>query len=337
VAVEGSTITLMIPANFPTGFGRVFAEDPNLSYGAASAPEDPQRGELLFLLNDAAGTTLTILEPRYITRVFPHMGSPASISEHSFSGQLLDGQTMAVLDIPPDIVTEDGNYFIKIVRVRRQPGDQGNYFQSVAVAQTSLGEDWYGWGDDSSSFDTSPDPIPIRILNCDSPADCAPTPKHGWADVVDSGIGFSGDLSEELDMLVPHPEFVVKVDPVWDQGPIPAAWEVDVTYPRRFVRIVAVTTRTTTPGSAIVSWNADQTTGVDCTAPDDTLRIQVVDPEQTTPEVRVSFSLVNFDQSCGSRAVPADFNPVNFRAYKLDGTEATSWWTVGIPTTASFL
>lgn len=343
VAVEGTTITLMVPNAYPTGYGRTLVSNPVYNGGFQfpafgsdpDHPEDPQRGELMFELVDSSGAALSprrFLQVEYITRVFPHAGSEGSITQSGLSGTYAEGQTIAMLHIPDGTVPADDDYQIRVTRWVRDDQAKNQYIQ--VPVQTTLSETWYGWGQDTVSPGGSPDPIPIRILDSAGMAPLpGPTPKSGWADFAGAGIHQS-DVKEELDTLVPHPDFVVTAKPSSPPGPPPAAWEVEFTYPRKFIRIESVTSKNTTSGSAMVSWSADQTETVDCMAADDTLRIQVLDPDQTTRSVRVSFSLENYDpngtETCGRRAVLGDFQEQSgtFKAFDVNGADATSSWDI---------
>lgn len=342
IATEGSTIVLAIPQNLPLGFGRAFAGNPAAGeppYDPESKLEDPQRGELVFELVDAFGDPPTgpggpqvFLPLRLLTQVFPHAGYPLSIAPGSLASFMAEGQPVALLDIPVDAVPATGDYFVEVRRYRRDPLNRDDFVFVPSV--TSLGEPWLGWGREAAS-PSSPESIPIRILEGDGVD--RTTPANGWVDIAGVGLSF-GDFGNNLDLLTPLPDFEVSVTQAADPGPPPAAWEVEISYPREVVRVATVTSDSTTPGSAIVSWTADQATSVACGAPPDTLRVQVADPSRRTRTVRVSFELVNYDAGCGRRVEATDFSPVpgTFRAYDESGVEATSTWQVRIPVSATF-
>lgn len=341
-AVEGTTITLPLPVNFPKGYGRVLAADPDQasvpSYSAGSAVEDPQRGELIFELVDAAGVSPRgagnpqYLNLRYLTRLKPDPSAPGVIENHAVSPTYRGGQDVAILDLPDDPVDADTDLFIKITRYRRAAGTGGNAFSLLPQAQTGQGQDWFGWGSDYAggglSVGTSGDPTPIRILDSAGLPD--PTPKVGWLNFVPYGL-IVNPMEPNLDELVPLPQVSVRAEQAGPNGPPPAAWELELTYPRNIMKVRAVTPVSVSPGFAIVTWQADQS-AADCLTGSDTLKIQVVDPNVTTRIVNVAFELINFDDTCGRRLDLADVPvvPGSFKGYDVNGVDSSATWIADV-------
>jgi len=117
-AVEGSTITVLIPNGFDVGYGRAWARDPGNPWpsyeldpdpgspgneNAESWPvEDLQRGEMILTLVDPdTGSDVAKLPIRYITRAAMDQASLSAAG-----GLAFDGQTIAVVDLPLGLVDD---------------------------------------------------------------------------------------------------------------------------------------------------------------------------------------------------------------------------------------
>lgn len=143
----------------------------------------------------------------------------------------------------------------------------------------------------------------------------------GWADVYGTGLTW-GSVADELNDLVPYPEFLVQVNE-FGQTP-PAALEMEVTYPRKKLRIRGVNPVHHADSGVLVHWEAeDPEATVACNASQatGTLKIKMMDPGRVAPGVRVAYELRNFDQSCAGRATASDFVVVSnsVKAYDEDG------------------
>lgn len=329
-AIEGTTAAILIPMNFHhIGYGRALVKNANQSTAPAYDPnsplEDPQRGELSFALYDGA-LHLGWLPLRYITRI--EMSGASRGSVDLVSGVYAEGQTIAFVDIPRGLIPDPGggDYEIKVYLMRRVVGDPNNYAGlSILETQTSAGQLWFGWG----QYDPPPvisgqqapaGSIPIHIAESLDDQDHF-TPMHGWSDLYGTGLTW-GDVADELNDLVPYPEFTIQVQ----QGgqPPPAAWEMEVSYPRRKLRVRGVTLLHPAESRALVRWDAgDSETSVSCSASPEfgTLKLRMIDPDRVATGVRVAYELRNFDQPCAGRASASDFAVVgpSFKAYDEDG------------------
>jgi len=326
VAVAGTTITLALPSNFPTGYGRALVGDTAAGFTPLtdedSPLEDLQNGEMLFALVDpATGTNTAVLDVRQILRVGIDPASRAA-TDPVFSGlSYSKGQVIAFLDIPASVAA--GDYEIRITRLRRPPGDPSAVSYEAAVAELSNGSTWQGWGNG-----TSPTGVPITIKTHDGQEHF--TPLTGWLDVpAGGGLGWD-DVSTDLELMAPFPEFTLRVPDAASAGTEtpPAAWEIEITYPRSILRIRGVSLASLDRSAALVMWQAADPNGsVPCSEPDDTLKIQVIDPSRRTKAVRVAYQLRNFsDAACGRRATASDFqpDPASFVAYDENGVAMAS-------------
>ncbi|MGH0028971.1 MAG: hypothetical protein ACQGVC_04210 [Myxococcota bacterium] len=323
--------------------------DPIPAYGDSGRLEDPQRGELLFeLLDDQenAFSPRIFLPLRYITRLSPRAETAGMTS--GLSSAYLNGQVVALLDIPLGTVSADGDYHIAVHRYRREDPSVGvrDNFEQLPVL-TSSSADFLGWGagysvGGASGTGTGSAPIDIHIINRGAPPseENLFTPNAGWDDVPPYSPLAWSDVTDEIDDLVPYPVARIAAREASPPGSPPAAWQVEFTYPRSRIRIVTVTSHNTVPGAAIVEWDAgtDPQT-VDCSTPSQTLSIQVVDPSLSTRTVNVAFELANYKQTCGARAVAGDFQMVSdsFKGYDENGAESTSNWFIEVlPTSPAF-
>lgn len=331
VAVAGTTITLAIPMNFTVGYGRALVGDWDITEippltDEDSPLEDLQNGELWIGLENLATGVETSVEVRQILRVGADPASRMATNPPGVSVNLSKGQAIAFLDIPADLPA--GDYEMRVYRLRRRPGSvpgSGPY-EPFFWEQLHTGEWWTGWGDGSS-----PTGVPITVLEHDGQEHF--TPLVGWLDHPAVGGLGSQDVSADLQLLAPFPEVEIRVPEAavsLSETP-PAAWELEVDYPRHILRIRGVSIADLDRSTAIVMWDAaDPDATVSCSEPADTLKIQVIDPERRTLGVRVAYQLRNFAESCGRRAVNADFvpDPASFVAYDDNGVELASSYQI---------
>lgn len=324
LAVAGTSITIAIPKEILSGFGTQvtsqsvstytdYIPDWAVPYAPGGLLEDEQRGDMVFYLFDGIGTEVTRLSARVITRVEPaeltRAGLDAVVNVHE-----TEGQTIALLDIPPDVPPDD--YTIRVRRAVRDKDLSGGPFVEGS-------EEWV-WLD---QFD--PNWAGLRIVAGDGAAHY--TPLMGFT--AQSGrLPVGVDLAE----LVPHPSVTVLVRDTGGQfGELldyaPAAYEFELEYPRRKVEIVGVSLLRLNPSRAIATFE-DLDGPLDCAAPgpgDETGRVRIIvaDPEATTRTlgVRVGFRPINFLDGCGSQVTLGDFPvvPGTFMHYELDGSPST--------------
>lgn len=322
IVVAGTTLTIALPADFPgldqqQSFGRAYDPNSPPAYDSTSALEDPQRGEFVFSLHDPADPETEIHCPlRYIVNLVPNPNSAAT--KPGAPERYALGQTIAFVDIPLSAVpvgTDERNLELRIRRVRRS---EVSPYDFVDEPITLNGADWWGWSvlDPPGASQSGNE---IRILRSPDNEEHF-TQTHGWIEAP-GGVG-GGDVADDLPLFVPYPHFEVLVPASGVGGATPpGAWEAELTYPARRVKIQGVTAKRSDPNGAMVMWSEDSPPSepVGCSAPDGTIKIQVIDPDRETTGVRVSYELRNFDSTCGGRAKLMDFNILSFGAYDLDG------------------
>jgi len=325
-AVAGTTIAIPIPNGFVPGFGRrldQYPEDPPgvlLSFPYDPDLDDPQRGELVFLLYDSQHTDPPrFLKINYITRVAMHESTDASYGEKS---KYRPGQVLAFVDLPPDLATD--SYTIEVERWRRADGSDEFEQMPLTILPSGGGDpvDWLGWGGAGPSSG-----IPISIVAQPAQQDLTFVPR-AWEKFFFGQYSVENQLMNELANFVPHPSFSFYALEEGMEQLNAAAYEVELQYPRALMRVRGVRLDRNHPSGALVTWSIDppETEGaVACdVAPGlATLRIQVVDPDELSRRVFVAYELRNYDDTCGRRIAMTDivYDPADLIAFDVDGDE----------------
>lgn len=332
VAVAGTTITLPVPHWFRVGFGLALndqlAQDPSAKieqgypfppYDPGSPREDPQRGELVFALYDDTQTTfVTYLPIRYITRVNLDAASPAANPPDPTIKNLSKGQILAFVDIPDDAGSPAGtSYRIVAERWRRSESNPNEFEFHQVLTEKPAGEqmDWNGWG--SGSPDQGIEITVVSAVDIGGTEHFTPPYAYGELNGVygSQGVAASGDLDD----LRPQQQKAMLWVPTPGGAP-PAAWEVQIRYPRQKAEIVGVDLRSNNRSGAIVTWTPDPDAPAGgCGLDEGTIRLSIVDPLQLTNAVDVLYRLRDF-ASCG-RVAAGEFAAESgtFAAYDIDG------------------
>jgi hypothetical protein len=336
VAVAGTTITIPIPSAFNPGFGRVMNEalkgkpynEPRpvgtaVQYVAGSRLEDEQLGEMLFALhsvNDPVAGFVGYLRVRHMVRVHMDEGSRAANpapgeTAQSSGSDWTAGQALALVDIPGDLPIEGAtDYWIFPERWKRNESDPDQFLQDQPTTNSG-GTTWRGWGTSDPGSG-----IPITIV----PAVAGDhfNPFKGW-DNWFTGEGnylSSNSLADDLSDLTPRPKVTLLVLDI-DALVFPAAFEVEIGYPREVVEILGMELVRAGKSEAVIAWQPDTGELGDCTSPTQgSFRISMVDPEQKTLGARIIYRLRDF-ASCG-RTGPGEFvpNTASLKAYDMDGS-----------------
>lgn len=322
VAVQGTTVAILIPPAFNPGFGRaaIDPDDLNNTYLYWDPKEDPQRGELIMELVNQTTQDSWFLEREWMTRIRPDNVAPVSLTGDE---NLLEGQVIAFVKIPED-ATPGTDYRIYLKRYRRH--DSTGVFEPMStIIGGGSAAPWTGWAGANSE-----DGIPIEIQA--GPGERF-TERLGWG----RNTLFGPDTLTEADFrdLTPYPALYLEVREE-GSGAIPAAIDLVIEYPREKLGIRGVSAYRNQSNRTFVSWKAETSGGqpddpdasVSClpgeTAEMGTLRIQVLDPDSEAKGFLIAFSLrpENFlDQDCGGRAVVGDFQINTATGYDSDGLE----------------
>ncbi len=345
VAAAGTTISVAIPPTYTAGFGHALSDPMSrfflttslnlaMGYPSGSAAEDEARGELVFSLYGGAGNFRTYLPVRYVTRVRADENSPAAVGlDPGFSG----AQTIALVDIPSQVPVPN-NYTIKVERYRRSATSPYGFVREQPQLE---GGDWVGWGQRDSYQVPYADPhlrIPIRIV-------AGAGAKHndfiGWRVGTGGTLGSeptweSGPGNEQDDArdVVPSPAFGVYLHNPFAESP-PGAVEFVVEYPREKIEILGVQLNRAQRSSALALLTPDASPPpADCTPQTGSALVKVVDPEEVTSSVAISYQLRAFD-ACGRLSDALSGVTIqggSVRSHDRDGVEivpATSVFVAG--------
>jgi hypothetical protein len=335
VAVTGTTIAIPVPGTFNAGFGlvlnqkldttppaaQIVAGDPFLEINyAASNLEDLQNGELVFSLFDDAGQFVSYLPAQYVTRAAV---DGASRTGGGAGWRYSGGQVIAFVNIPdgfpagcstPPCQPPSGGaqYWIHVERYRRAATDHDVFEANpiTTVTTNNPNAPWLGWG--------TTDPtkgIPIQIL---PGVGHQPTPFDTWGD--DVGLYLSANPNpQDTDNLRPWARLGVAVfDP--NSPVLPAAWTLQVHYPRHKVIIAGVDLMVNDRSGAVATWHAEGDTPYLCNPATGTLTISVADPRQLTRGVNIVYGVRAFALDYCGRAVASDFTiESGLAAYDVNG------------------
>ncbi len=332
-AVEGSTVTVLIPSSFRVGFGRVEVGSWP-PYDPTSELEDPQRGQLhvsLFATEELCGGSTSVPRIKFVAAVNVSSNSSAALDSDSAGLYAsVQPQHIAFIEIPQDVVPEGEPYVdcqLKLALLRRKDRSS-NEWEALGVEPGQVNrihnggteQPWHGWADQDSDpavgVPGSPDGIAVRIYPSEGPdlfTDFFVWDRFGDALASASAAAYVEDLE-------PYPSFQLLV-PANGETPRPAAWETEVRFPSGRVTIKGVTALTGDPSSAIVSWDVIGDTDTECTDQDAALRIRFLDPSMAAFGAAISYTLDDF-LGCG-RATHADFSADTLDAYDADGRPIT--------------
>lgn len=337
VAVPGTTIVIPVPNPFAGGFGRalngVVALDPyteltgpvTVPYVQGSALEDEQRGELLFELRDGVGAFAGYLPVRYMTRL--HLDE-ASQSGSPGPGEPVtgaaDGETLALVDVPANV--PKGPYTIEVERWLRDEVDPDQFVQAPQPTLVDPPGPWVGWGweDANGANDDPMKGIPFEVADVNTTYPNAFSPFKAWTSFFGTYVEGS-QIRQKLDRLVPRPRVYLYV-PGPSGGPLPAAWELEVQYPRHRIEVLGVGLWRLNRTGALITWDSDPGALVDCGSPGTaSIKIHMIDLAQSTDLVTLAFRPRHFG-SCGGRAQAADFVvvPGSVKAYDDNGDPLTT-------------
>jgi hypothetical protein len=351
VAANGTTIMIAVPDGFNAGFGRALNNslafntvDPaSLTVPVGTSPTDPnyyfedfQQGELLFALREGQSESspfVAYLPVRYITRVHVDESSgaalPAAGEEFVQLGTPVErGQVVAFVDIPCSVEPNEV-YYIFMERWKRgnTQATATHFFEQSPVPINTPAEAWLSWAGFPGVVSTPTAGMEIRIVESSYPGPgCSLFSDTGWGFDKFFGNYSWRDFTADLGRLSPRAKLRLYINNPYPQGGEPgnpAAWEWTIQYPAGKVEITGAELGSLHRSGGFAS--VTPSTGSTANCEDvGTAKISVVDPDQTTMFVNVTYRLRSFPEC--PRAVLSDFSAAQGqppKAYDVSGSPIT--------------